>query len=108
MLTSLSDSQVLTDGINSLPLPGPDNTYKKALLKGNIKINKLEEYNYQEWSETMELYLSAKVLFDKVDGSVFCPNKVLQPNDYKAWKFDDTQVWIWIYANCERSQQVHL
>lgn len=103
-----SDSQVPTGRTNPLPLPGLDNVYKKALLKGDIKIDKLEEHNYQEWSKTMELYLSAKILFDKVDSSVFCPDKVLWPNDHEAWKFDDTQARMWIYANCERSQQVHL
>lgn len=93
MPAPLSDSQALTGGINPLPLPSPspDNIYKKALLKGDIKINKLGEHNYQEWSETMELYLSAKILFDKVDGLVFCPDKILWPNDFEAWKFDNTQ-----------------
>lgn len=32
----------------------------------------------------MELYLSAKVLFDKVDGSVSCPDKTLRPNDHEV------------------------
>lgn len=86
-----SDSQMPTNKADSPPLASLDNVYKKALLKGNIKIDKLTEHICQKWNEIIELYLSAKVLFDKIDGSIFCPDKALRFNNYKAWKFDDTQ-----------------
>lgn len=95
-----SESQAQASGANfPPPPPGPDNTYKKALLKGDINIKKLGEHNYQEWSQIMELYLLAKVFFDKADGSVSCLDMTLRLNDHEAWRFDDTQTRRWIYAN---------
>lgn len=67
-----------------------DNTYEKAILKGDIKVDpKLGDNNWQSWSEAMELLLAAKMLWDKVDGTTPCPNTVLRPKDHKAWAFDD-------------------
>lgn len=77
MSTPPSDGQAQASGANTPP--GPNNMYKKALLKGDVKIDKLGEHSYQEWSETMRLYLSAKVLFDKVDGFSPVPTKPFDP-----------------------------
>lgn len=86
-----------------------DGTYEKAILSGEIKVDpKLGEDNYQTWSETMELLLSARMLWDKIDGTTLCPVASTRPTDNKAWKFDDTQARMWIYMNCEQGQQVHL
>lgn len=83
MPTPPSDIQAQASGTNPPPL-GTDDSYKKALLKGNINIDELGEHNYQEWSETIELYLSAKIFFDEVDGSVSCPDKTIWLNDHEA------------------------
>lgn len=103
-----TNTQAQASGVGVRSPLGPDNVYKKSLLEGNIKIDRLGEHNYQEWSETVELYLSAKLLFVIVDGSIPSPDKITWPNDYEAWKFDDKEAKTWIYANCEQTQKVHL
>lgn len=43
--------------------PTVDGSYKKAILKGDIKMDpKLGDDNWQTWSEAMELLLAAKML----------------------------------------------
>lgn len=52
-----------------------DGSYEKAILKGEIKLDpKLGDDNWQTWSEGMELLLTSKILWDKVDGTILCPD----------------------------------
>ena len=45
---------------------GPDGKYEKAILKGEIKVAKLNLDNYQSWANGMELLLDAKMLWQLV------------------------------------------
>ena len=42
---------------------GPDGKYEKAILKGEIKVTKLNSDNYQSWANGIELLLDAKMLW---------------------------------------------
>lgn len=44
------------------PTHFPDETYKKTILKGDIKVTKLNEDNYIAWAHSMEIMLDAHCL----------------------------------------------
>lgn len=108
-METFHDAMATPAATPSGPSETQDGTYEKAILKGEIKLEpKLGNDNYQTWSEAMELFLSAQLLWDKVDGSMPCPDVIIRPKDNKAWKFDDLQARVEIFANCEQTQQSHL
>lgn len=49
--------------------PRVDRLYVKPILKGEIKVTKLNSDNYQSWADGMELLLDAKMLWPVVSGS---------------------------------------
>ena len=52
----------------------PDGTYKKSVLKREIKVTKFNADNYMAWAHSMEIMLDAKELFRLVDGTEPMPN----------------------------------
>lgn len=87
---------------------GPDGQYTKAILKGEIKVTKLNSDNYQSWADGMELLLDAKMLWRLVNGTAPIPDPETRPIDNSAWKFDDAQAKAWTYVNIEDPQHNHL
>ena len=88
--------------------PEPDNQYNKAILKGEIKLTKLNAENFQSWSEGMQLLLAAKKLWRLVKGTEKKPDPITRPNDHEAWVTDDDQAKAWIYVNLEDAQHNHI
>lgn len=86
----------------------PDGTYEKSILKGEVKVTKLNADNYMAWAHSMEIMLDAKELFRLVDGTEPMPNATTRPRDHKAWSFDDKQARMWIHTNCEDQQHAHI
>ena len=84
-----------------------DNTYLKGLLKGDIKVTKLNRDNYQSWARNMRISLDAKLLWDLVKGTIPEPDVRIRPNDHRAWWIDNNHAKMWINNNLEEDQQTH-
>lgn len=85
-----------------------DKSYTPAILKGEIKLTKLNSDNYQRWAEGMQLLLAAKRLWRLVSGLIKMPDPKTRPVDHEAWNLDDDQAKAWIYVNLEDSQHNHI
>ena len=90
-----------------VPILLPDNSYEKAVRKGEIKVKKVNADNYIDWADSMQLWLDAKELWRLIDGSEPMPDRNSRPKDYKEWCLDDKQARMWIHANCEDPQHPH-
>ena len=84
-----------------------DNTYLKSLLKGDIKVTKLNRDNYQSWARNMRISLDAKLLWDLVKGTIPEPDVRIRPNDHRAWWIDNNHAKMWINNNLEDDQKTH-
>ena len=106
--TPQSINQGPTHGHNGDAPKYPDGQYVKAILKGEIKLTKLNSDNYQSWSDGMQLLLGAKMLWPIVSGDIPLPKRDARPVDAANWTFDDAQAKAWIYVNIEDPQHNHI
>lgn len=71
--------------------PKIDGQYVRAILKGEIKVTKLNSDNYQSWADGTEIFLDATMLSRLGSGTETIPEPETKPVDNKAWRFDDAQ-----------------
>lgn len=88
--------------------PKINGVYAKVILKGEIKVTKLNSDNYQSWADGMELLLDAKTCWRLVNGTAPTPDPEIRPVGNSAWKFDDAQAKAWIYVSIEDAQHNHI
>lgn len=64
--------------------PKVDGLYIKAILKGKIKVTKLNSDNYQSWADGIELLLDAKMLWRIINGDELVPDPETRPTNNLA------------------------